>query len=171
MIVIVVSNTIKCFFFVLPDNTQSHSLAHTHMERAETKGLLLTRSPTRSSTHTDTRTHAHTQTHWHQYTHKDRQHLMLKLLHTDMKWLTEMSCDSYSPRHTHTHSDGHTHTQTHTHFLALVSKFLSATSWRVIYPLAQLFNPPAPHQDPKPFLPLPPTKSRTYTWAGSHTVL
>lgn len=146
------------FFFVLPDNNRSHSLAHTHMERAE-KGDCC------SFTHPFLTPHTHT--HWHQCTHTDRQHLMLKLLHTDMKWLPERSCDSYAP--THTSRCAHTHTDRHTCFLALVSKFLSATSWRVIYPLTQLFNPPTPHQDPNPFCPQPPTKSHMYTWAGSHT--
>ena len=156
MIVIVVSNTIKCFF-VLPDNNRSHLLAHTHththMERAETKRLLQTCSHIHSLSLSLSLSLSHTHTHTHTLTpHKHRQHLMRKLLHADMKWL-EQKRALILPL-----LNRHTHRYTHTHFLALVSKFISATSWRVIYRLAQFFYPPDPHQDQKtcPTSPRPP---------------
>lgn len=87
-------------------------------------------------------------------------------------WKDQKQGDPFTLTHTHrktgssahnheviTYSplQSHAHTLTHTRSLALVSKFLSATSWRVIYPLAQLFNPPAPHLNPNlSHLALPP---------------
>ena len=130
---------------------RSHTHTHTHgkSRNKETVANLLTHSFTLSFSLSLSLSHTHTHT---LTPHKHRQHLMRKLLHADMKWL-EQKRALILPL-----LNRHTHRYTHTHFLALVSKFISATSWRVIYRLAQFFYPPDPHQDQKtcPTSPRPP---------------
>lgn len=143
MIVIVVSNTNKCFF-CFPDNKRSHALTRTWKEQKQ----RVTHSPIHSFTHTQRQTASHAKA-------PARRHEVMngnELIRT------------LPDARTHTF-DGHTHT----HTFLLLCKFLSATSWRVTL-FTQLFKPPTPHQDPKAFLPPPPTRSHVYTWAGSHTV-